>query len=512
MGPPGLRRFAERDFNVVHWSEFEAGGHFAAPENPALLTADVRAFFRNPRQASPTSRQGWFFSCRKPFRESARTPGGHMARHRLSRRHLFGAAGGATALTLFNHLPGSAQDATPATSPVATVRDWASEHWVGSWATAPATPWPKIDGFRDTAIALNNQTLRQIVRLSLGGDRIRVRLSNTYGDAPVNIEDAQVALRDTESTTVADSTFPVTFNGNTGVSIPPGALVLSDPIPLAVEPLQELAVSLYVPGQLEAATVHGFALQTNYISEPGDHAAASEFPVSGTTESSAFLTGIDVAASAESSAIVTLGDSITDGFGSTSGAYGTWPDALANRLVVAGLPRAVLNEGIGGNRLLSDPPADFDLAMGANALARFDRDVLGQTGVEYLIVYMGINDIGMGMMDPGQVRTSAELIAALNQIIERAHERGITVIGGTITPYEGADYFSADGDVTRQEVNAWIRTSGAFDEVVDFDAVVQDPAQPSHILAAYDPGDALHINDAGYAAMAESINLEWFTG
>lgn len=426
-----------------------------------------------------------------------------------TRRTLIGGAAAAAA-TLFTRLPIAAQQATPIASPVAMVRDWANEHWVGSWATAPAMPWPVMEGFPDSTIALDDQTLRQVVRLSLGGDQIRVRLSNTYGDAPVNIGDAQVALRDSESTTVADSTFPITFAGNTSVSIPPGALVLSDPIPLAVEPLQELAVSLYFPDQFEAATVHGFALQTNYISEPGDHAAASEFPVAGTTESSAFLTGIDVATTPESSAIVALGDSITDGFGSTSGAYGTWPDALANRLVVAGLPRAVLNEGIGGNRLLSNPPADFGLAMGESALARFDRDVLGQAGVQYLIVYEGINDIGMGMFDPSQVRSSAELIAALNQIIERAHEHGITVIGGTITPYEGADYFSPEGEATRQEVNAWIRTSGAFDHVADFDAAVQDPAQPSRLLADYDPGDALHINDAGYAAMAEAINLDWF--
>lgn len=428
----------------------------------------------------------------------------------ITRRTLFGSTAAATVATLSARLPLAAQHATPMASPVAMVRDWEREHWVGSWATAPATPWPDMEGFPGTTISLDNQTLRQIVRLSLGGDQIRVRLSNTYGDAPVNIGDAQVALRENEATTSADSTFPITFAGNTSVSILPGALVLSDPIPLAVEPLQELAVSLYFPDPLEAATMHGFALQTNYISEPGDHTAANEFPVSATTESSAFLTGIDVAATPESRAIVALGDSITEGFGSTSGAYGTWPDALANRLVVAGLPRSVLNEGIGGNRLLSDPPADFGLAMGEKAVARFDRDVLGQAGVEYLIVYMGINDIGMGMWDPTQLRSSAELIAALNQIIERAHEHGITVIGGTITPYEGADYYSAEGEATRQEVNAWIRTSGAFDEVVDFDAVVQDPAQPSRLLADYDSGDALHINDAGYIAMAEAINLDWF--
>ena len=428
----------------------------------------------------------------------------------ISRRTQISGASAAAIATFSTRLPLAAQQATPAASPVAMVRDWQNEHWVGSWATAPATSWPAIEGFPDSTISLNDQTLRQIVRLTLGGEQIRVRLSNTFGDAPVNIGDAQVALRDSEFATVADSTFPITFAGNTSVSIPPGALVLSDPIPMAVEPLQELAVSLYFPDETTASTVHPFALQTNYISEPGDHSVASEFPVASTTETSAFLTGIDVAATPESSAIVALGDSITDGFGSTSGAYGTWPDALANRLVVAGLPRAVLNEGIGGNRLLSDPPADFGLAMGENALARFDRDVLGQAGVEYLIIYMGINDIGMGTIDPTQVRSSVELITALTQVIERAHERGITVIGGTITPYEGANYYSPEGEATRQEVNAWIRTSGAFDHVVDFDAAVQDPAQPSRIRADFDPGDALHINDAGYIAMAEAINLDWF--
>lgn len=428
----------------------------------------------------------------------------------ITRRTLFGGAAFAAVASLTNRLPLAAQQATPMASPAAMVRDWASEHWVGSWGSAPATPWPAFEGFPDTKITLDDQTLRQIVRLSLGGDQIRVRLSNTYGDAPVTINDAQVAVRESESTTVPGSSFSITFAGNTSVSIPPGALVLSDPIPMTVEPLQELAVSLYFPDKLEAATVHGFAFQTNYLSEPGDHAAASEFPVAGTTESSAFLTGIDVAATPASSAIVALGDSITEGFGSTVGAYGTWPDALANRLVVAGLPRSVLNEGIGGNRLLSNPPEDFGFAMGENALARFDRDVLGQAGVEYLIIFMGINDIGMGMWDPSQTRTSAELITGLSQIIERAHEHGLTVIGGTITPYEGAEYYSPEGEATRQEVNAWIRSSGAFDHVADFEAAVQDPAQPSRILAEYDPGDALHINDAGYIAMAEAINLDWF--
>lgn len=429
---------------------------------------------------------------------------------RTTRRTLVGGAGAAAVAALFSRFPSSAQQATPIASPTAMVRDWASEHWVGAWATAPAGPWLPSEEFPDTLIELNDQTVRQIARLTLGGEQIRVRLTNAYGDEPLTVGNAQIALRDRDATIVPESALPITFAGDTRVVIPPGALVLSDPVPLTVQPLQELAVSLYLPEPLTASTVHSLGLQTTWLSEAGDHSAAVEFPVADTTESTIYLAGVDVLATPESSAIVALGDSITDGFGATSGAYGSWPDALANRLVVAGLPRSVLNEGIGGNRLLSDAPADIGQAFGDSALARFDRDVAGQSGVAYLVIFMGINDIGWGAMDATQTRTSAELIAALNQIVERAHERGITVIGGTLTPYEGATYYSAEGEVTRQDVNAWIRESGAFDHVVDFDAVVQDPAHPARILAEYDPGDALHINDAGYSAMVEAISLDWF--
>ncbi|MFT4040030.1 MAG: SGNH/GDSL hydrolase family protein [Thermomicrobiales bacterium] len=439
-----------------------------------------------------------------------------------TRRTLLTGSGAAVAATLFARLPGAAQEATPAAtpvaspvalplaSPVASIRDWEGENWVGSWATAPTTDWPEIEGFPDTSVALNNQTFRQIVRPSLAGKRMRVRLANTYGDALVNIGAAQVAIRDAEADTFADTSWPITFAGNTSISIPAGATVLSDPIPLDVQPLQELAVSLYFPDALTATTIHGNALQTNYLSAPGDHTMDTAFPVASTVESTAYLTGIDVLATPQSRAIVAYGDSITDGFGATSGAYGTWPDALTNRLVVSGLPRAVLNEGIGGNRLLSDSLEGFGMAFGESALRRFDRDVLGQAGVGYLITFMGINDIGLSSWDGSAVRTSAELITALDQLIERAHEHGIVAIGGTITPFEEAMYYSAEGEATRQEVNAWIRDSGAFDHVVDFDAAVQDPAQPGRILADYDSGDHLHINDAGYIAMAEAINLDWF--
>ncbi|MCA9878991.1 MAG: SGNH/GDSL hydrolase family protein, partial [Thermomicrobiales bacterium] len=426
---------------------------------------------------------------------------------RTTRRTLIGGASAAAVTVLVSRFSASAQQATPIASPTAIVRDWASEHWVGAWATAPAGPWLPSEEFPDPLIELDDQTVRQIARVSLGGEQVRVRLTNAYGEEPLTVGNAQIALRDHDATIVPESAHAVTFAGNTSVVIPPGALVLSDPVPLAVQPLQELVVSLYLPDALTASTVHSLALQTTWLSEPGDHAAATEFPVADTTESTLYLAGIDVLASPESSAVVTLGDSITDGFGATSGAYGSWPDALANRLVVAGLPRSVLNEGIGGNRLLSNSPVEFGQGFGESALTRFDRDVLGQAGVAYLVIFMGINDIGWGAMDPTQLRTSAELIAALNQIIERAHERGLTVIGGTITPYEGAMYYSAAGEATRQEVNTWIRESGAFDHVADFDAAVQDPAHPTRILPEFDPGDALHINDAGYITMAEAINL-----
>jgi lysophospholipase L1-like esterase len=339
-----------------------------------------------------------------------------------------------------------------------------------------------------------------------------VRLANTFGTKPLVIGAAHIALRDADERIDPPSDQALTFSGKPSVTIPPGVLVLSDRVDLAIPPLAELAVSLYFPQATTTDTVHGFALQTNYVSRKGDFTAATALPVDSMMQSWVFLTGVDVAVTAPTGAIVALGDSITDGTGSTPDTNHRWPDLLAERLVAgAHVPLAVLNKGIGGNRLLHDPPPGFEFA-GPSALARFDRDVLAQAGVTHLIVFEGINDIGMPALAdvPAEVVSADDLIVALSQLAERAHERGIVALGATITPFKGAAYYSAKGEATRQSVNDWIRTGGVFDGAIDFDAVVRDPAGLTRLLAAYDSGDQLHINDAGYQAMADSIDLSLF--
>jgi lysophospholipase L1-like esterase len=302
----------------------------------------------------------------------------------------------------------------------------------------------------------------------------------------------------------------LTFCGSPSVTIPPGALVVSDPVALTVPALSELAVSIYFPEPTTSTTVHAFAFQTNYFSPVGDFTADAAMPVELTAQSWVFLTGVDVTVTEPTGVVVALGDSITDGAISTPDTNQRWPDLLAERLVAdADQPTlAVLNAGIGGNRVLHDPPESFEFA-GPNALARFDRDVLAQPGVTHLILFEGINDIGLPAMsgDPAEFVSADELIAGLRQVAERAHEHGIVAFGATITPFEGSMVFSDEGEAIRQAVNDWIRTGGAFDAVIDFDEVVRDPGQPTRLLPAFDSGDFLHPNDDGFKAMAESIDL-----
>jgi len=415
---------------------------------------------------------------------------------------------------LFNRGLALAQEATPVATPFPAARDWRAEQWAGTWAAAPHAPSPGFEEFMPSQIfEFANQTMRQIVRASVGGELVRIRLSNAFGDKPLTIGAAHIALRDEDARIDSASDRALTFSGHPSITIPAGALVLSDPVPLALPPLAELAVSLYFPEPTTGTTVHGFSFQTNFISPAGDFTAEIEMPVESTAQTWVILTGVDVAVAEPASVVVPLGDSITDGAGSTPDTNQRWPDLLAERLTAstAGQPVAVLNQGIGGNRLLHDGAGDFAFA-GPSALARFDRDVLSQTGVTHLIVFEGINDIGMPAMaqDDAEAVSAGEMIAALRQLAERAHEQGIVAIGATITPFEGAMYFTAEGEEMRQEVNAWIRDGSAFDAVLDFDVVVRDPNNPTSILPDYDSGDHLHINDAGYRAMAESIDLSLF--
>ena len=342
---------------------------------------------------------------------------------------------------------------------------------------------------------------------------MRVRLANTFGDIPLVIGAARLALRDADERIDPASDRVLTFSGSPSITIPPGALAVSDPVALTVPALSELAVSTYFPQPTTSTTVHAFAFQTNYISPVGDFTAEAALPVETTAQSWVFLSGIDVTVTEPTGVVVALGDSITDGAISTPDTNQRWPDLLAERLVAdADQPAlAVLNAGIGGNRVLNDPLEGFEFA-GPNALARFDRDVLAQPGVTHLIVFEGINDIGLPTVsgDPEEFVSADELIAGLRQLAERAHEHGIVAFGATITPFSRARwFFTEEGEAIRRAVNGWIRTGGAFDAVIDFDQVVRDPRN-RHVSFPLRCRGLLHPNDAGFRAMAESIDLALF--
>lgn len=385
-----------------------------------------------------------------------------------------------------------------AMQPAAIAKDGTSDtHWVGTWSASPQAATSPVE--------LKDQTIRQIVRVSIGGKRLRVRLSNAFGTGPLEIGAAHVALRSTGAAIAPGSDRVLTFSGSRSTKIPPGALAVSDPVNLQVPDRGDLAVSIYVTGNQVAATENSEGLQTTYISAEGDFSGADRLPTKTTTESLYFLTGVEVDAARSSKAIVTLGDSITEGNRSTADANKRWPDRLAERLDArkSGSKMAVLNAGISRNRILHGKDKD-----GSNALARLDSDVLVQSGARYLIVLLGINDIGF----PRAV-TADEIIAGHRQIIDRAHAMGFKVYGGTLTPFQAylpGIYYTDVGEEQRQVVNQWIRNSKAYDAVIDFDKAIRDPNKPARILPAYDSGDNLHPNDAGYKAMADAINLALF--
>jgi lysophospholipase L1-like esterase len=377
--------------------------------------------------------------------------------------------------------------------------------WVATWGASPVAPLPA----NTTNTGFTNQTVRLIVHTSLGGNEVRVRLSNAFGTDSLVIGAAHVALRSMNTAIVAGTDRAFTFSGSKSVTIPPGALVVSDSVKLDVPALADLAVSVYFPGPTGQATWHAAALSTNYVSKPGDFTGAADLPVDHTVASWFYLTDVEVKSSKDTLAIVTFGDSITDGTRSTPDTNHRWPNLLAERLAEHHIKLSVVDEGIAGNRVLHD-------FVGPNALARFDRDVLAQPGVGYVTVLLGINDIGdisRVLTQPGltpQPVSAEEIIAGHRQMITRAHAQGLKIVGCTLTPFEGAAYFSAEGETKRQAVNKFIRTGGAYDAVIDFDAVVRDPTHPARFLAMYDSGDHLHPNDAGYKAMAGAIDLSLF--
>jgi len=362
----------------------------------------------------------------------------------------------------------------------------------------PGSPAQAINlrGFHD-------QTVRMIVHTSIGGSKLRLKLSSPFGASPVTVGSAHVAIRSTDSEIVPASDRALSFNGKPGCTIAPGTVLLSDPVNLTIPAQGDVAVSLYLPGESGPPASHN-GLHTTYVSREGDLTGAPAIPDAITTQAYYWLAGLDVMAGSKAAVIVALGDSITEGARSTPDTNRMWPAVLSARLAANKKTAdfSVANMGIGGNRVLRD-------GSGASALARFDRDVLSQSGVKWLMMLEGINDIGHGDTEPV---SADDLIGAFKQIIEKAHTHGIGVIGCTLPPYEGAGYSRPEGEAVRQTLNNWIRTGGAFDAVVDFEAATRDPNNPKKLRPEFDPGDHLHPNDAGYQAMAEAVDLSVFTG
>ena len=391
------------------------------------------------------------------------------------------------------------------------------EHWVASWTTPqpmirPQPPAPRPPAQTNPAAparqpgpdraGFHNQTVRMIVRTGIGGSQLRITLASPFGGQTVSVGSAHVAVRGKDSEIEPGTDHAITFNGKPGCIVEGGQVILSDPVAMTVPAQTDLAVSLYFPGETGPASAHN-GLHTAYVSREGDLTGASSIPDAISVPSYYWLESVDVLGGSKAAAIVAFGDSITEGARSTPNTNSMWPAVLSARLAAnkKTADLAVVDMGIGGNRVLRD-------GSGASALARFDRDVIGQAGVKWVMLLEGINDIGHGDRDPV---TADNLIGAFRQLIERAHTHGIGVVGCTLTPYEGAGYSRPEGEAIREALNQWIRTSGAFDAVVDFEAATKDPNNPKRIRADFDPGDHLHPNDAGYHAMGEAVDLSIFT-
>jgi len=395
-----------------------------------------------------------------------------------------------------------------ATLPLTAAAQQPHAAWLASWSPALQTPEPQ-NALPDAA--LTGATLRQTVHLSLGGQAVRVVVANTFGTAPLHLGSARLALAGAPGSAriLPDTSRTLTFDGATEVTIPAGAEYLSDPVPLAVKAHAELSISLFFSVPPRGQTGHPGSRTTSYL-VPGDHTAEPDLPEALRVDHWYQLAAVEVLAPPGAATVVALGDSITDGRGSTTNGNDRWTDLLARRLTQAALPVAVVNKGIGGNHLLVD-------GLGPSALARFDRDVLATPGLHWLVVFEGINDLGGLALEPAATPADhAALVArmegAYRQLVQRAHAHGVTVLGATLTPWIGSAYYhpEAASEADRRAVNDWIRAPGHFDAVLDLDRALRDPAQPDRLLPANDSGDHLHPSPAGYRAIANAIPLGLF--
>jgi lysophospholipase L1-like esterase len=388
--------------------------------------------------------------------------------------------------------------------------------WVAIWTASPEPPDPDPD---EPLFHLSGQTVRERLTVSAPAQQLRIRLSNEYGSTPLLVGAATIALsRDAAPT---ESSRVLTFAGHGRVTIAPGETALSDPVPLQVRSGGGLRLSLFFPERVSTPTIHALALKRAAVSLPGDFSRAAGFPVKAWSESSISITQVLAPARPGQKVLVAFGDSLTDGDASTVDADRNWPNDLTRRLAARrdGAPLAVVNAGVAGNRLLADGPFP---SLGISGVERFERYALAVPGVTHVLLLEGGNDLGFpgaslrgrDLAKPNETRSAHDLISAYQRLIVRAHGRGVRVIGATLPPCEGADipgYWTRAKDAQREAVNSWIRTSGAFDGVVDFDAVLRDPDHPSRLQARFSSGDHLHPNDLGYQAMANAIPVSLFS-
>ncbi|MFE9399470.1 SGNH/GDSL hydrolase family protein [Streptomyces flavidovirens] len=382
--------------------------------------------------------------------------------------------------------------------------------WQGGWAASPQAPTaPFGPNWSEQGFA--NHTLRQVVRVSTGGTKARIELSNRYGSTPLRITGATVARTDKGAAVHAGSVRQLSFGKGRSVTVPAGGKVLSDGVPFKVEALESVTVTLYLAGPTGPATFHHFSSATSYRAD-GDHRSDREGTAfKETSDSWYYLSGVEVSGGERSGrrdGVVAFGDSITDGVGSSPNTDNRYPDELAERFAATGKPRSVLNHGIGGNQVTNDTTW-----AGEKAVARFKKDVLSEPGIGTVIVLEGINDIGgsgwQGIPGGPTPEVSAkQLIEGHRTLIRQAHAKGIKAVGATLTPVKGSAYYTEVNEAKRDAVNQWIRTSGEYDEVVDLDRALADPADRDRMLPAYDSGDALHPNDAGFRVMAEALDLD----